>query len=50
MFDHLNIVIVLQVEERARNFGSGLSHVKVPAGQKTFLGVYSNNCVDVRVL
>ena len=38
---------MLQVEERARNFGSGLSHIKVPTGQNTFLGVYSNNCVDV---
>uniref|UniRef100_A0A1X7TMP3 long-chain-fatty-acid--CoA ligase n=1 Tax=Amphimedon queenslandica TaxID=400682 RepID=A0A1X7TMP3_AMPQE len=35
-----------EVEERFMNFGSGLSKIGVAAGQETFLGVYSSNCIE----
>ena len=30
------------------NFGSGLSNIGVGAGQETFLGVFSPNCIEVK--
>lgn len=36
-----------QVEKRFMSFGSGLSHIGIPSGQETFIGVYASNCVEV---
>ncbi|XP_019856159.1 PREDICTED: long-chain-fatty-acid--CoA ligase 1-like [Amphimedon queenslandica] len=39
-----------EVEERFMNFGSGLSKIGVAAGQETFLGVYSSNCIEWTII
>ncbi|XP_003390218.1 PREDICTED: long-chain-fatty-acid--CoA ligase 5-like [Amphimedon queenslandica] len=39
-----------KVEERFMNFGSGLSKIGVAAGQETFLGVFSPNCIEWTII
>ena len=39
-----------EVEKRALNLGAGLKKLGVDTGQDTYVGVYSQNNVDVSVL
>ena len=39
-----------EVEERAKAFGAGLKEVGVESGQESFVGIYSQNGIEVRHL
>lgn len=38
-----------EVEERAKAFGAGLKAVGVESGQESFVGIYSQNGIEVRL-
>ena len=35
-----------EILKRAHNFGAGLVNIGVPTGQKSFIGIYSRNCIN----
>ena len=37
-----------KVNERARNFGSGLINIGCKPSQETFIGILAQNCIQVR--
>ena len=39
-----------QVEERAEAFGAGMSKVGVDTGQDSYVGIYSQNTVEVSMM